>query len=385
MGTPLYMSPEQCRGESPDTRSDIYSLGVVAYRMLTGDTPFAGDPGELIRLHCTAAPPAIGERNARLPKRMAALVMRALAKNPAERPQSAAGFGSALRASAEGSGTLLRHAVSLYSEHFPAFLKIALVAYVPLMIVVGWLYLTDTPRGPGSPAPSLLVASLIFLMIVAANLFAYATVAALTVPIVVQLTIAPLRQVRIRMAFATLRRRSRTFVAATLAVVGMTLVGTVLLVIPGVVSAIWHALYAPVAVMENLGVRAALARARSLARRFWSTVLIITALQFTLPVLVWIASVDSTFVLRLADDYSPKQFLFGFELSGTSSLYQLLNILIAPLTAIMTAQLYLKTRQAGGEVLRDAIEQFEALEIPRSRWQARMRTRSGESARISTP
>jgi hypothetical protein len=51
----------------------------------------------------------------------------------------------------------------------------------------------------------------------------------------------------------------------------------------------------------------------------------------------------------------------------------------------MTAQLYLKTRQAGGEVLRDGIEQFEALEIPRSRWQARLKTRSAESARISAP
>jgi len=50
-----------------------------------------------------------------------------------------------------------------------------------------------------------------------------------------------------------------------------------------------------------------------------------------------------------------------------------LNVLVAPLAAIMSAQLYLKTRQAGGEVLRDAIEQFEALEIPRSRWQRRMK------------
>ena len=124
--------------------------------------------------------------------------------------------------------------------------------------------------------------------------------------------------------------------------------------------------------MEDLGVRATLRRARSLAKRFWSTVVIITALQFTLPILVWIASVDSSFTLRFADDWSPKEFGFGFTTSGTKSLYQLLNILVAPLAAIMSAQLYLKTRQAGGEVLRDAIEQFEALEIPRSRWQARM-------------
>ena len=156
----------------------------------------------------------------------------------------------------------------------------------------------------------------------------------------------------------------------------MTLAGTLLLVIPGILSAIGHALYAPVAVMENAGVRATLKRARSLARRFWSTVVIITLLQLSLPILVWIASVDSSFELSLGDDWRPKSFGFGFNLGAESSLYQLLNLLVAPLTGIMTAQLYLKTRQAGGEVLRDAVEQFEALDIPRSRWQARMRSRS---------
>ena len=45
LGTPLYMSPEQCRSESLDTRSDIYSLGVIAYQMLAGECPFTGPAG----------------------------------------------------------------------------------------------------------------------------------------------------------------------------------------------------------------------------------------------------------------------------------------------------------------------------------------------------
>lgn len=169
----------------------------------------------------------------------------------------------------------------------------------------------------------------------------------------------------------------------------MTLAGTVLVVIPGIVSAVWHALYAPVAVMENLGVGATLARARRLARRFWSTVVIITALQFALPVLVWVLSVDSSFELKFDEHYNPTQFGFGFSTSGSSALYQLLNILVAPLTAIMSAQLYMKTRQAGGEVLRDALDQFDALEIPRRGWQSRMRTerrgRGNDSDPLKSP
>ncbi|HEU4506735.1 MAG TPA: serine/threonine-protein kinase, partial [Pyrinomonadaceae bacterium] len=124
MGTPFYMSPEQCRGENLDERSDIYSLGVIAYRLLTGETPFKGTVEELINLHKTAEPPPIREKNPKVSRKMARILMSALQKDPAKRPQTAGGFASALRESWEGPGHLLQHAFAFYSEYFPTFLKI---------------------------------------------------------------------------------------------------------------------------------------------------------------------------------------------------------------------------------------------------------------------
>jgi serine/threonine-protein kinase len=60
--------------------------------MLAGETPFTGDSVELLKLHSTSEPAPIQDKNPRVPKRMARLVMAALAKNPAERPDTAPGF-----------------------------------------------------------------------------------------------------------------------------------------------------------------------------------------------------------------------------------------------------------------------------------------------------
>src|SRR5262249_12041151 len=121
-------------------------------------------------------------------------------------------------------------------------------------------------------------------------------------------------------------------------------------------------------------------RASHLMRRSWSTVLIITILQFTLPILVWWASSNTSFRFKLDETFRPKEFSFNVGFSGHSPLYQLLNVFVTPLTAIMTALLYLQTRRAGGESLKEAISSFDDLEIPRSQWQARMRSRSTSDA-----
>ena len=90
MGTPAYMSPEQCRGAGRvDHRTDIYALGCVLFHLLTGRTPFvASTPGDLIALHLTAAPPAPSTVTPGISPELDALVLHCLAKNADERIQT---------------------------------------------------------------------------------------------------------------------------------------------------------------------------------------------------------------------------------------------------------------------------------------------------------
>jgi serine/threonine protein kinase len=93
IGTPRYMSPEQCEEQPVDARSDIYSLGVVVYEMLSGEAPFdGGSSTRLLMAHVAEPPPPLGLKRPDISPEIEALVMRALEKNPNRRPQSAAEF-----------------------------------------------------------------------------------------------------------------------------------------------------------------------------------------------------------------------------------------------------------------------------------------------------
>jgi serine/threonine-protein kinase len=92
LGTPAYMAPEQMSSDgSTDHRADIYSFGVVAYEMLSGTPPFSGrTPHDILAAHVLRTPEHLASRAARVPEALAAVVMRCLEKDPANRPQSAA-------------------------------------------------------------------------------------------------------------------------------------------------------------------------------------------------------------------------------------------------------------------------------------------------------
>jgi serine/threonine-protein kinase len=98
MGTPYYMSPEQCEGRaSVDQRADIYSLGVILFEMVTGKVPFGGEGyGEIIVKHITQAPPSPRAINPLVDDALEKIIFRALAKDRDERFQSMREFRAAI-------------------------------------------------------------------------------------------------------------------------------------------------------------------------------------------------------------------------------------------------------------------------------------------------
>src|SRR5438876_3178869 len=101
IGTPEYLSPEQAAGQALDQRTDIYSLGIVLFHMLTGRVPFSGaTPVATAMMHALSEPPSLSQLNPTLSPVIEAVVMKALAKQPEQRYESAGQLAQALSAAA---------------------------------------------------------------------------------------------------------------------------------------------------------------------------------------------------------------------------------------------------------------------------------------------
>jgi hypothetical protein len=367
------MSPEQCRGEALDARSDIYSLGVIAYQMVAGKPPFTGAIQEMIRQHIEVPPPRLTRAGARVPKIMTNAIMSALAKDPEARPQSAAAFASSIRASLSGTGALLRESFTLYIQQFPKFFKVSLVSHIPaLLVAIALLAMELFRRHNGIAQISPLVTVPLSLLLGVFAFIASIIVVGVTIRLVSQLFVAPLRPLLLRPAIAAVRKRMwPLFYTGIMYVVGSFL-GLILLVIPGIVFYINRSLWDPVVMMENLKGRSALRRSKALVKRSRPTVIMIVLIQYAIPFLA--SSLIVSILHNVFKEFNKSQAELISDLANLVG--RVLGVFIIPLIATLTALLYLKTRQAGGETLSEMLSEFESEDVPRTRWQLRMRERT---------
>jgi serine/threonine-protein kinase len=142
VGTPEYMAPERFHHGPPDRSVDVYALGCVAFEMLAGKTPYVGNPDELVAAHSKAQIPKLSERRRDLPRDVDAVIERALAKDPADRPESAGRLVADLR---EALQSPRRHRAWLWLTAGLAGLAVA-------ALITAFLWSWTGPTWPDDPS-----------------------------------------------------------------------------------------------------------------------------------------------------------------------------------------------------------------------------------------
>jgi serine/threonine protein kinase len=166
MGTPVYMSPEQLRGEPLDFRSDVYALGCILYEMLIGTPPFPPVDGDVIPVifnHLQTAPDAPTGHNPYIPPALDGVVLRALAKSPGDRFSSVRELATAVRQAVGGmpSMNLPRPASNIVNRTIPlhpiqkrANLWISFTVFLLLVVIGAVLLIRPIERPPVQFDPS---------------------------------------------------------------------------------------------------------------------------------------------------------------------------------------------------------------------------------------
>ncbi len=393
LGTPLYMSPEQCRGARADERSDVYSLGVIAYRLVCGRTPFSGTAAQLLTHHRDTDAPVLAGRGVTAP--VAELIASALAKDPAARPAGPAAFGAAFAARAEGAGSLLRQAMLVLLTQPRVFVTLALLGVLPTLVasVLASPSYPDWRRALDPAQVGAFVAwGLVQVLAVAGGLMA---ASALCQPVVALVLTMPLRPVDLRSLVRTLRPRAgayagvvRTFLlgyaAWSLPAIILTLVAAtrpepqlpwVLVSLPlWAAYAGWlyrsmdaYAFAAGAILMEGLGGAEAIARSRALAQRArrelpWFQEIRAAIFVPSFGLAVWVVNVIESRPSMLKALAAAAVLCPVVALAGAFML-------------VATGLLYFKIRQAAGEPLDAILADFERSALPVGYWQQQVRAR----------
>jgi serine/threonine protein kinase len=359
LGTPHYMSPEQCHGKQLDTSSDIYSLGIIVFEMLAGEPPFTGNMYQLIAKHTDMPPPPLREKRADIPGSVAAVVMSALAKDPSERPVTAVAFAAAFRANAEGEAPILRQAFDIYRQHFYTFACISLGIYLPFVAlnILPFLSLSIL-----SGVPSLLSQAIqkgYWLIAILLFLFANTLNKAICAPVVAQLKRAPSSTVQISTAFAALKKNLSALVVTAIYAGAAILLRLLKFVNPGVKAYTDYSLYAPVIVMEGKRGHAALERSRMLVDRLRSIAVPIQVRDIFIASAMLLLSLTAFVLCNTAlDVLKTVRILKVFIVILIGSAPLLFIVLAHPLVAIASSLLYFKTLQAGAEALSEVPNSF---------------------------
>ncbi|MBK7994580.1 MAG: serine/threonine protein kinase [Blastocatellia bacterium] len=377
LGTPLYMSPEQCSGEQNlDGRSDIYSLGVIIYQMLAGETPFQGNIYTLVVHHTTTPPPPLQQKNILISEPIANLVMSALAKDPKDRPPDAMAFAAAFRANASGESAFLRQAISLYSEHFFPFVRVAFLGYSPMIFGIVAFFMGMLI--PAFHRLEIILAIIIFFYL--AQIINNAVTGSLIVRMVAHFIEYPAIAFDEKVVYQAFRQRFKAFVISSLVahrafflyvaipiIVNSSLpinpntwaywvITLILITITGLtlrkdfLAGKW--LYSPVTLWENLEGQAALDRSKALVEKLEGSIGKIFPLFVFVMINVSILAIMLGWSFINHISYSRTSSDIAIEIT-TVSLGIILSIvictLLCPIIGIGYALFYLKARQAGGE------------------------------------
>ncbi|MBL8148391.1 MAG: protein kinase [Blastocatellia bacterium] len=398
MGTPLYMSPEQCAGKEVDARTDIYSIGVITYQMLTGTTPFTGTSFTVIFKHMSDPVPDLKKLRPDIPKLAAETVMKALEKDPAKRLPSAEIFATTFAARTETALTLVRKAVAICNDNYLLFIKTSLTAWLPAMGTTTLLSLATGLGEFGVFGKNLVLVLVIlfFILHMIATAYVGGVTAMLFVSMVVQLMLYPFREPKIKAAYLALKGRLLSFILTAsilytasglmgaffgglAAVFGFLLLvkswlGSILCFIGAVFFGLlivytWaYILVSPsIVLIERKSVFKTIKRSYKLvnnlpipARKIsiLSITIITTILILQKPITAYIN--ESLINLNLI---SVKH--IGFLVEASSSiLFMFVFALTSPFFSVLASLLYIKARQAEGESLEDIVSDQQILLKP---------------------